>query len=48
VEFSLLAGFGAPSLVGTTIVFLHWLKSASATQCGIEIEKWFNKIETPD
>jgi hypothetical protein len=27
---------------------LHWLKSASATQCGIEIEKWFNKIGTPD
>jgi acyl-CoA reductase-like NAD-dependent aldehyde dehydrogenase len=44
VEFSLLAGFAAPSLVGNTIV----LKPASATQRGIEIEKWFNKIGTPD
>jgi hypothetical protein len=39
-----LAGFAAPSMVGNTIV----LKSASATQRGIEIEKWFNKIGTPD
>ncbi|MRN62366.1 MAG: hypothetical protein FIO03_10060 [Nitrosopumilales archaeon] len=45
MEFSLLAGFAAPSLVGNTIV----LKPASATtQRGIEIEKWFNKIGTPD
>ena len=38
--------FAAPSLmVGNTIV----LKPASATmQCGIEIEKCFNKIGTPD
>jgi hypothetical protein len=48
VGFSLLGGFATPSLVGTTIVFLYWLKSASATQRGIEIEKWFNKIGTPD
>ena len=45
MEFSLLAGFAAPSLVGNTIV----LKPASATtQRGIEIEKCFNKIGTPD
>lgn len=45
MEFSLLAGFAAPSLVGNTIV----LKPAGATmQCGIEIEKCFNKIGTPD
>ena len=44
MEFSLLAGFAAPSMVGNTIV----LKPAGATQRGIEIEKCFNKIGTPD
>ncbi len=43
MEFSLLAGFAAPSLVGNTIV----LKSASATtQRGIEIEKCFKDWNT--
>jgi hypothetical protein len=41
VEFSLLAGFAAPSIVGNTIV----LKSASATHLGIEIEKCFKRLE---